>query len=102
MILTPHDGEFRRLHGQDPGADRLAAARDLAGQLGCVVLLKGGPTVVADPDGNVLVAEPVTPGWPPPAPVTCWPGSSVACPLGASIRFGPRQRERSCTVGPAT
>lgn len=57
VILTPHDGEFRRLHGQDPGADRLAAARDLAGQLGCVVLLKGGPTVVADPDGTVLVVD---------------------------------------------
>jgi hydroxyethylthiazole kinase-like uncharacterized protein yjeF len=57
VILTPHDGEFRRLHGQDPGADRLAAARDLAGQLGCVVLLKGGPTVVADPDGQVLVVD---------------------------------------------
>jgi hydroxyethylthiazole kinase-like uncharacterized protein yjeF len=57
VILTPHDGEFERVHGQKPGADRLAAARDLAGQLGCVVLLKGGPTVVADGDGTVLVVD---------------------------------------------
>ena len=57
MILTPHDGEYARLAGGRPPADRLAAARDLAGQLGCVVLLKGGPTVIADPDGKVLVVD---------------------------------------------
>ncbi len=50
-ILTPHDGEFARLAGGPPGPDRLGAARGLAEQLGCVVLLKGGPTVVAGPDG---------------------------------------------------
>ena len=55
VVLTPHDGEFSRLAGRAPGPDRIAAARDLAGGLGCVVLLKGGPTVVAGPDGSVLV-----------------------------------------------
>ena len=54
-ILTPHDGEFARLDGAPPGADRLGAARRLAERLGCVVLLKGGPTVVAGPGGDVLV-----------------------------------------------
>ncbi len=55
VILTPHDGEFGRLAGAAPGADRIAATRDLAVRLGCVVLLKGGPEVVAHPDGRVLV-----------------------------------------------
>ena len=55
-ILTPHDGEYERLAGHPPGPDRFAAARDLAASLGCVVLLKGSTTVVADPAGRVLVA----------------------------------------------
>jgi ADP-dependent NAD(P)H-hydrate dehydratase / NAD(P)H-hydrate epimerase len=54
-VLTPHDGEFARLAGGPPGPDRLVAARDLAVRLGCVVLLKGGPTVVADSSGRVAV-----------------------------------------------
>jgi NAD(P)H-hydrate epimerase len=46
-ILTPHDGEYGRLAGSPPGDDRLAAARDLAGRIGAIVLLKGPLTAVA-------------------------------------------------------
>ena len=55
VILTPHDGEFARLAGAAPGPDRIAATRALAARLGCVVVLKGGPEVVANPDGRVLL-----------------------------------------------
>ncbi len=55
-ILTPHDGEFARLA---PGAlengDRVGAARAFAAAHGCVLALKGHRTVVAAPEGNVLV-----------------------------------------------
>lgn len=54
-VLTPHDREFARLSGRGPGADRVAAARDLADGLGAVVLLKGHRTVVAAPDGRAYV-----------------------------------------------
>jgi hydroxyethylthiazole kinase-like uncharacterized protein yjeF len=54
-VLTPHDGEYTLLAGAPPGADRFVAARRLAADTGCVVLLKGPTTVVADPHGDLLV-----------------------------------------------
>ena len=59
-VLTPHDREFARF-GTEPGGDRVAAARELAADLGCVVLLKGDATVVADADGTAFVNGTGTP-----------------------------------------
>lgn len=56
-VLTPHDGEYTLLRGTRPGPDRMAAARDLARETGCVVLLKGPTTVCASPDGFSLVVN---------------------------------------------
>ena len=50
LILTPHDGEFRRMFGS-LGSDRPEAAAALAKDLGCIVLLKGHETLITD--GNV-------------------------------------------------
>jgi NAD(P)H-hydrate epimerase len=55
-VLTPHDGEFARLTGRSPSEDRIADARALAAESGAIVLLKGRTTVVAAPDGEVLVS----------------------------------------------
>ena len=46
-ILTPHDGEFARLGGVI-GEDRMAAARQMAKDLGCILLLKGHRTCITD------------------------------------------------------
>lgn len=46
-LVTPHTGEFLRLGG-DSGADRLAAASALAGELNCIVVLKGHETCITD------------------------------------------------------
>lgn len=54
-VCTPHAGEFAVLTGAPPGPDRLAAARASAEATGCVVLLKGPGTVVADPDGSAAI-----------------------------------------------
>ncbi|MEA3184129.1 MAG: ADP-dependent NAD(P)H-hydrate dehydratase / NAD(P)H-hydrate epimerase [Ilumatobacteraceae bacterium] len=54
-VLTPHDGEYTLLKGGPPGLDRMVAARRLAADSGCTVLLKGAATIVADPDGQALV-----------------------------------------------
>jgi NAD(P)H-hydrate epimerase len=56
-VLTPHDAEFEALVEMRPGSDRIAAARAAAAQLGAVVLLKGGPTVVADPAGRARIVS---------------------------------------------
>jgi hydroxyethylthiazole kinase-like uncharacterized protein yjeF len=54
-VLTPHAGEFARLAGAPPGADRVAATRRLADQFGATVLLKGNVTVIAEPGGPVYL-----------------------------------------------
>ncbi|HWD04193.1 MAG TPA: NAD(P)H-hydrate dehydratase [Amycolatopsis sp.] len=58
LVLTPHAGEYDRLMGERPGADRVAAARAAARKYDAVVLLKGHSTVVAAPDGRVAVNTP--------------------------------------------
>ncbi|MFH1059309.1 MAG: NAD(P)H-hydrate dehydratase [Pseudomonadota bacterium] len=57
-VITPHPGEAARLLGTDTAgiiADRPAAARALAAQLGAVAVLKGARTLVAAPDGQLWV-----------------------------------------------
>jgi NAD(P)H-hydrate epimerase len=55
-VLTPHEGEFRRLDAGPVGAGRFDAVRDLAAAIGATVLLKGPTTIVSSPDGDVLAS----------------------------------------------
>ena len=62
-ILTPHEGEFRRLTGCElPLPDRQAAARRSAREWGCTVVLKGHATVTAAPGGKGWICGAGNPG----------------------------------------
>ena len=57
-ILTPHPLEAARLLNQSVElvqSDRIAAAQTLAAQLQCVVILKGSGSVIAHPDGRMVI-----------------------------------------------
>ena len=57
-VLTPHEGELARLLGRDPEwvrAHRLAAVAEAVERFRCTILLKGADTLVAGPEGGVLV-----------------------------------------------
>lgn len=58
LVITPHARELSRLVDAPLDAilaDAPAAARAAARDFGCVVLLKGQPSLVARPDGELLV-----------------------------------------------
>ncbi len=62
-ILTPHEGEFKRLF---PGielsnGDRLEAVRQASQQSNAIVLLKGARTAIANPQGKIWMISQSTP-----------------------------------------
>jgi len=57
-VLTPHAGEMSRLTGMpaaEIASDPVSAAVRAAREWNCVVVLKGAPTVTADPSGRAWV-----------------------------------------------
>lgn len=64
-VMTPHPLEAARLLGTTSAAiqaDRLAAARKIADRFGAVAILKGSGTVIARPDGTVVINTTGNPG----------------------------------------
>jgi len=65
-VLTPHPGEMARLAGlsaEEIASDPPAAARSLAARTGASVVLKGAPTWVSGPTGEVRVSSLASPAF---------------------------------------
>ncbi|MGN7780602.1 NAD(P)H-hydrate dehydratase [Mycolicibacterium sp. 22603] len=83
-VLTPHAGEFARLAGAPPGADRVSAARGLADRLGATVLLKGNVTIIAEPGSNATYLNPAGQSW----AATAGSGDVLSGVIGALLAAG--------------
>jgi len=58
MVLTPHPGEFSRLFevsAMQVNLNRIDIAKEWAKKLSITIVLKGAPTVISTPDGNVYI-----------------------------------------------
>jgi NAD(P)H-hydrate epimerase len=57
-IITPHIGELSRLIGlpiEEIERDRIEVARKTASHFGLILVLKGAPTVIAEPGGEIWI-----------------------------------------------
>lgn len=60
IIITPHPGEMARLIDSDVSEvqnNRLGVVREFAARGGVVTVLKGSPTLVADPEGGLMLSS---------------------------------------------
>jgi len=58
LILTPHIGEFSRLNKipiEEIAKDRIKYAREFAREYNCVLVFKGAPSIIAEPEGQLYI-----------------------------------------------
>jgi NAD(P)H-hydrate epimerase len=85
-IITPHPGEMARLTGQTTAAvnqDRIGIAREFATRHRCYLILKGARSVMATPDGKILINSTGNPGM-----ASGGMGDALAGILGAFLAQG--------------
>ncbi|HEY7257577.1 MAG TPA: NAD(P)H-hydrate dehydratase [Gaiellales bacterium] len=98
-VLTPHEGELARLLGAESGwvrENRLEAVRKAAAASGCVVLLKGADTLIAEPGGRLGVSHAGPPGL-----ATAGSGDVLTGVVAAMLAKGCDARAAACIAAEA-
>lgn len=60
FVLTPHEGEFERVF-PNIGGERLEKAKTAAQMINATIVLKGPETIIASPDGRLVVNNHASP-----------------------------------------